>query len=246
MEVEGQWTFKAIYGELLTSNKVKTLSSILKYFDDTQANAVSEWLTSLPKDAILVLAPAPTNPLYKGGCFITWNAKDKSVSNKAQVKSGEFVYYSFIGLGKKMNLLITNRDYTILQRIDLVYCHQCLSDCGITRPRTLPGGIKITDGQTTGLNTHSATHTKKVSSANTSCSKTQYEQKVCFALAACNLPFHLVDREPFRNLLPVNICHRTTISTSVLTLLADSFRSVLTQTLTNSVRDTLVLIYGLQ
>ena len=91
MEVEEQWYFKAIDGNVCTPNKGISLSSILQYFDDTEAETVSEWITSIPKDAVLVLDSVNGNPLYKGRCFTSYNAKERSISSKALVISGESV-----------------------------------------------------------------------------------------------------------------------------------------------------------
>jgi len=115
-------------------------------FDDTEAETVSEWITSIPKDAVLVLDSVNGNPLYKGRCFTSYNAKERSISNKTLVIS-EFQYHSFIGLGKKTNILSQKRVHTILQRIDSLYCHRCLLSNGILQPKTFSGIIKISNDQ---------------------------------------------------------------------------------------------------
>ena len=218
MEVEG-WDFISIFGNTDKRKSITLrLAEIVQHFDVTEENAVADWLTSIPKDATFIIDTTFDNPFYKGRFFTAWSVKENSISNKALVKSGDFQYDTFIGLGKKKNMITQKVEWLILQRVDLLYCSQCIRLCGIRQPKKLSGGIKISNDQTTTLHKHLEAH-KKSGSQSITLSQTQYEQKVCFALASCNLPFLLVDQKPFRQLLPFEICHRTKFSDSVYPLL---------------------------
>jgi hypothetical protein len=54
-------------------------------------------------------------------------------------------------------------------------------------------------------------------------------------LAQNNLSFRLVDSESFRNILALETCHRTKISTTVLSALTMEFRNILTESLSGTI-----------
>lgn len=170
------WKFKYFFGEIDIS---KTLVQITQKFDLEAASSVQSWLNLQDGELVMQqLNPSIKAPLFLGRCFTSWDVKAGALSQKKTVLSGEFQYDTFIGKGiNTPNYFGTPKtSFVCLQRVDVLYCHQCLSQHGLSSSKPIEG-LKIVDGQTSSINRHIQYHNKKPTQIG-GFTSVQYEKKV--------------------------------------------------------------------